>query len=260
MNDNIFFSIICPTYNSAKFIQRNINSLIRQNYKNFEVIYSDDGSTDETTNIILKNKKKFFDKKIQFSLLKNNHRGPGAARNFAIKSSKYEWISFLDSDDEWDSSKLAKVETAIKNNPTSNCIAHNELFKKKDNSIEEYNYSKYFDSKQLIYHQLFNKNFLSTSSITLKKELIIKANYFDETLMNAQDYDMWLKIGDNFKLFFIDEFLGSYYERDGNITSTPYKKKIFNLLKILKKNKNSVSIFQYYYKFLRILINREWFK
>ena len=122
--------------------------------------------------------------------------------------------------------------------------------KKKDNSIEEYNYSKYFDINQSIYNQLFNKNFLSTSSITLKKELIIKANYFDETLMNAQDYDMWLKIGDNFKLSFIDEFLGTYYERDGNITSTPYKKKIFNLLKILKKNKNSVSIFQYYYKFL----------
>ena len=69
MNDNIFL-IICPTYNSAKFIQRNINSLIRQNYKNFEVIYSDDSSTDETTNVILKNKKKFSDK-IQFSLLKN---------------------------------------------------------------------------------------------------------------------------------------------------------------------------------------------
>ena len=68
MNDNIFFSIICPTYNSAKFIQRNINSLIRQNYKNFEVIYSDDGSTDETRNIILI--KKNFMIKIQISLLK----------------------------------------------------------------------------------------------------------------------------------------------------------------------------------------------
>ena len=75
------------------------------------------------------------------------------------------------------------------------------------------------------------KNFLSTSSITLKKDLIIKANYFDETLMNAQDYDMWLKIGDNFKLFFIDEFLGTYYERDGNITSTPYKKRYLIYLK-----------------------------
>ena len=51
--------------------------------------------------------------------LKNNHRGPAVARNFAIKSSKYEWISFLDSDDEWSSFKLSKVEIAIKNNPNS---------------------------------------------------------------------------------------------------------------------------------------------
>ena len=93
-------------------------------------------------------------------------------------------------------------------------------YSKKDNSIEEYNYSKYFDSKQLIYNQLFKKIFYQLLNY-FKKELIIKANYFDETLMNAQDYDMWLKIGDNFKLFFIDEFLGTYYERDGNITSTP---------------------------------------
>ena len=54
----------------------------------------DDGSTDETRDIILNNKK-FIDKKIQISLLKNNHRGPGAARNFAINNSKYEWISFI---------------------------------------------------------------------------------------------------------------------------------------------------------------------
>ncbi len=260
MDDSIFFSVICPTYNSAKFLERNIVSLIRQNYKNFEVIYSDDGSTDETTNIILNYKQKFSEEKIKFSLLKNNHRGPGAARNYAIKSSQYDWISFIDSDDEWHSSKLEKVERAIKKNPKFNCVAHNELFKKKDNLIEEYNYSKNFDINKSIYHQLFNRNFLSTSSITLKKDLIINANYFDETLMNAQDYDMWLKIGDSFKLYFIEEFLGTYYERDGNITSTPYKKKIFNLIKILKKNKNSVSNFQYYYKFLRLLINKEWFK
>ena len=96
--------------------------------------------------------------------------------------------------------------------------------------------------------------------MTMKKKLIIKANYFDEELQNAQDYDLWLKIGDNFNFHFIDEYLGFYNERNDNITSRPYNNKIVNLLKILRRNKENVSRLFYYYKFLRILISKEWFK
>ena len=117
-----------------------------------------------------------------------------------------------------------------------------------------------FKKNKSTFNQLFLNNFLSTSSVSLKKKLIIDANFFDEELANAQDYDLWLKIGDNFNFQFIDEFLGYYNERDNNITSRAYKNKIINLIKILKKNKRNVSRLNYYYKFFRILINKEWFK
>ena len=122
------------------------------------------------------------------------------------------------------------------------------------------NYKKHFKINKSIYNQLFIKNFLSTSSVTIQKKLIVNANYFDERLANAQDYDLWLKIGDNLKLYFLSEYLGSYNERNDNITSIPYTKKIKNLLKILKKNKSNVNKLFYYYKFFRLMINREWFK
>ena len=64
MQNNLFFSVICPTFNSENFIEKNILSILRQTYQNFEIIYSDDGSTDETINIIKDYEKNFIDKKI----------------------------------------------------------------------------------------------------------------------------------------------------------------------------------------------------
>lgn len=260
MQSNPFFSVICPTFNSENFIKKNITSLLNQSYKNFEVIYSDDGSIDKTVDIIKGYKKNFLNEKINFRIVINSHQGPGAARNHAIKLSNFDWISFIDSDDEWSRDKLKKVSQTIKNYGESNCIVHNEIFKKKNGEEIKFNYKKDYKKNLLVFNQLFFKNFLSTSAISLKKNLIIEANYFDETLASAQDYDLWLRIGNNFKFVFIDEYLGYYNERADNITSRPYKFKIKNLLRILKKNRDKIGFFTYYYKLLRILINREWFK
>lgn len=260
MYNKVFFSIICPTFNSEKYIEKNIISILNQTYLNFEIIYSDDGSLDKTLEIIEKYKKNFQKKKIDIRIIKNEHNGPGATRNSGIKISNYEWIAFIDSDDEWELNKLEKVANIIGNSEKYNCIAHKEFFKRIDGSVIKLNYKKHFKINKSIYNQLFIKNFLSTSSVTIQKKLIINANYFDERLANAQDYDLWLKIGDNLKLYFLSEYLGSYNERNDNITSIPYTKKIKNLLKILKKNKSNVNKLFYYYKFFRLMINREWFK
>ena len=260
MDNRIFFSIICPTFNSEKFIEKNIRSLLNQTYQNYEIIYSDDGSSDQTLIIIKKYKKFFLKKNINIQIIENYHFGPGAARNKGIKRSNYEWISFIDSDDEWEKDKLEKVSTVIKNNSDYNCIAHNEFFKKINGSLLKLDYKKNFKPGKSIYQQLFIRNFLSTSSVSLKKKLIENANYFDESLTNAQDYDLWLKIGDNFNLYFLNDYLGTYNERNNNITSKPYKYKIKNLIKILKKNKKYTSKLIYYYKFIRLIINKEWFK
>ncbi len=260
MQNNLSFSVICPTYNSANYIKKNISSVLNQKYQNFEIIYSDDGSTDKTVEILREHEKYFVQKKIGIKILINSHKGPGAARNKGIESSRFNWISFIDSDDQWTENKLERVSGSIEQSKNCNCVVHNEIFKKKNGKEIKFNYKKLYKPHKSIFKQLFLKNFLSTSSVTLKKKLIIGANFFDEELENAQDYDLWLKIGDNFNFHFIDEFLGFYNERENNITSRSYSKKISNLLKILRKNKEKVNRLDYYYKFLRILINKEWFK
>lgn len=95
-------SIIMPNYNSEKFIEETINSVIEQTYKNWELIISDDCSTDDSLNII----KRYHDDRIR--LIENDiNSGAAVSRNNAIRVAKGRWIAFLDSDDIWDEKKLA---------------------------------------------------------------------------------------------------------------------------------------------------------
>ncbi len=95
-------SIVMPTFNRASTISRAINSIINQDYSNFELLIVDDGSTDNTKEIV----DSFDDKRIKYIFQKNS--GACKARNTGINKSSGEYIAFLDSDDEWDELKLMK--------------------------------------------------------------------------------------------------------------------------------------------------------
>lgn len=92
-------SIIVPVYNAEKTIRYALNSLLRQSYKDFEVIIIDDGSTDETVNII---KEYVKDRILNIQFIEKEHEGVAAARNTALKVAKGEFIAFLDADDIYD--------------------------------------------------------------------------------------------------------------------------------------------------------------
>ena len=102
-----FISVIIPTYNSENFIAKTLETVSSQTYNKYEVIISDDGSTDNTVGVV----KSFF-VKYPFrnnELLINEHEGPGAARNKGIENARGDWVSFLDSDDIWNHNKLERV-------------------------------------------------------------------------------------------------------------------------------------------------------
>ena len=105
MNKNPTVSVIIPTYNRAHLVDRAIQSVLNQTYKDFELIIVDDGSTDNTEDIIKEFQKK--DERIKYIRHEEN-RGGSAARNTGIKAAKGEYIAFLDSDDEWLPIKLGR--------------------------------------------------------------------------------------------------------------------------------------------------------
>ena len=193
-------TIIIPTFNSSNFIERSLNSLINQTLNNFDVIISDDGSTDNTLNKLYSYNSKFKKKNITLVIIKNKHVGPGNARNQGIIKSKTDWLAFLDSDDAWQNNKVEILENHItKNEERFNCFINDEKFIKYKTETK-FSYSSMFNENIPIYDQLFKKNFLSPSSICIKKELVVKHGMFDKKMQNAQDYDLWLKIGNDFKI------------------------------------------------------------
>ncbi len=105
--------IILPNYNSSLYLEETINSIIRQNYKNWKLIIVDDASNNETKDILKKYSKL---KKIKTYMLKKNH-GAGYCRNYAIKRSKSPYLAFIDSDDLWKKNKLKnQISYMEKNN------------------------------------------------------------------------------------------------------------------------------------------------
>lgn len=123
-NEEDLISIIMPTYNCGKYIERTINSIINQTYINWELIIVDDCSKDNTQEVLAKYKK---DERINYIRLKKNS-GAAIARTEAIKKAKGNYIAFLDSDDIWYPEKLAKQLKFMKiNNYNFTCTAYEQI-------------------------------------------------------------------------------------------------------------------------------------
>lgn len=251
-------SIICPTYNSSRTIANVIDSILSQKeYKhNFEIIFIDDGSIDDTVNIIRQGIKELIEKNIDAQLYINSHNGPGASRNIGIKKSKYNYIAFIDSDDIWYENKISLCEEAISNNPMNNIFIHDELFVRTNYANSKIINGNYTEP---LSESLYNKNCFSTSAVIIDKELLQKYGGFDEKLMSSQDYELWLKLSNHLNPYKIDKVLGEYRELPGSITSKFYLYRFLDQLYIACRYKQYVPAYKYYLKILKIIISKQWF-
>jgi len=213
-----FISVVIPTYNSENFIIKTLETVFSQTYDNYEVIISDDGSTDNTVVVV----KSFFSKypSRNKTLLINKHEGPGAARNKGIENASGDWVSFLDSDDLWNHNKLESVVGYILKNDDIDLVCHSlvAIDGSKETLMDP---SKYFNNKIDPFLSIYRENCLYTSALTIKKSILYQAGLFDNILPSAQDYDLWLRLGmiNKIKMGFIEDPLTTYINREGNIGS-----------------------------------------
>ena len=228
-----FISVVIPTYNSENFIAKTLETLYSQTYNNYEVIVSDDGSTDNTVDVVrslfLQNSSR------KKALLINKHEGPGAARNKGIKGASGDWISFLDSDDLWNHNKLESVAGYILKNDDIDLVCHSliAIDGSKENLMDP---SKYFNNKINPFLSIYRENCLYTPALTVKKSILYQAGLFDTTLPSAQDYDLWIRLGmiNNIKMGFIEDSLATHIIREGSISSN-VERRLQCMLEISRK-------------------------
>jgi glycosyltransferase involved in cell wall biosynthesis len=189
-------SVIIPTYNRVDFLKKAIDSVFSQTYKDFELIVVDDGSTDETKDLI-----KRYSHKIKYIYQAN--QGPAASRNTGIKQAKGNFIAFLDSDDWWRRDKLEAQIDQMRSKP-SYLISHTQEIWYRDGKIlnPKDKHKKY---SGMIFDRCLKICAVGMSTIMARRELFPKVGLFDERLPCCEDYDLWLRASANFPFLLIDQ-------------------------------------------------------
>jgi len=210
-------SVIIPAYKAAKTIGRALASVVTQTLRPDEIIVVDDGSHDGTFKAA--EAFKVHMNGINLKVINQQNLGAGAARNRAIAEASGTWLAFLDADDEWLPEKLAlSVESINKHDLT--LFAHNYLAIKEGEETWVDCAARYSAAADP-YIALYRKGFLATSTILVRRDAVIEAGCFDETLAAAQDFDLWLNIlkKDDAAFRVEPDALTRYHITPGSITS-----------------------------------------
>jgi len=207
VNEKPKVSVIIPTYNRAHLLPRAIQTVLNQTYQDFELIVVDDGSTDNTEEIV----KSFNDPCIRYIRHEEN-KGAAAARNTGIKAAKGGFIAFQDSDDEWLPEKLEKQMKVFENAPAKVGVVYTGFWRIENNKKIYIPFSWVKQKEGNIHKELLKGNFVTTQSIVARKECFRKVGMFDEKLPRFQDWELVIRLSKYYNFKCIDEpLLISYY-------------------------------------------------
>jgi len=180
-------SVITPTYNAEKTIRETVQSVLDQTFTDFEYLIINDGSTDSTLEII----SSFSDPRIKVCSFTN--AGLGVSRNRGVEMASGEFITFIDSDDLWTPEKLEAQLRALQEHPKA-ALAYSWV-DHIDASGRFFRQGRHDTNHGDVYAKLLTDDFIGGGSNALIRSKAIKdVGKFDESLTNAQDWDMWLRL------------------------------------------------------------------
>ncbi len=188
-------SVIILVYNRAEMVVGAIDSVLEQRYKNFELIVIDDGSYDNTREVLANYKDKI-------KLIVQKNSGVSTARNIGIKEAKGEFVAFLDSDDLWLPEKLGTQINFFDSHPEAMICQTEEIWISRGKRINPKKNHKKISG--MIFENSLALCLVSPSAVMIKKSLFDEVGMFDKSLPACEDYDLWLKISPNHPIFLID--------------------------------------------------------
>lgn len=252
--DDIKVSVIVPCYNSSKTILTTLQSICNQTYQNLEVIIIDDGSNDNSSEIVLEfirkeNRKNIF-------LIRQPNGGVSKARNEGMKRARGKYIALLDSDDEWLPLKLEKQLEIFKRDKTVDLLGTNR-------NNESFGMG---ETQNLIFlspKMLLIKMFLITPTVMFKSSILKEIGFFDEKMNYGEDSNFFLRIASKKRCFLLNESLvltggGKMSFGESGLSSNLWgmqKGEFENILFALKNDIISIIEFPFFivYSFLKYL-------
>lgn len=232
--DNRLVSVILPTFNREHLLERAITSVLSQSYHEWELIVWDDGSRDNTRDVVMG----FSDQRIRYFFAEN--RGVAVARNQAISDAKGEYLAFLDSDDEWMSEKLSVQMAALQAHPEIDLVFSdfenvNLVLNKRGTNFVDYGKafqlmtttdlgSDFFEIRDGFLESLTQGNYIATDTVVVKKSVIDMYGGFNESLRNSEDFELWWRLGvNNVRIVFHKQVLMTRYKPQDSLTSLSAK-------------------------------------
>jgi len=202
-------SIIIPSYNYAHFLPDALESLVSQDYPLFEIIVIDDGSSDNTAEVA-----RSFGEKVRY--IYQDNKGLPASRNSGIKFARHPFVAFVDADDLWLPGTLRAMMTAF-NQEASDCSLVGTAYFVMDGKAVITPKSTYFQHKsgKITREDLLLKNRFHASGIICRKQDLLEAGYFEETMRSSEDRDTWVRLAARRDLFLLEE-ANSLYRVHGN--------------------------------------------
>ncbi len=205
-------TVIIPTYNRAHYLGEAIESVLNQTFDDFELIVIDDGSTDNTPELV----RAIGDRRVRY--LQCSHRGISASLNAGICEARGRYIARLDSDDLWRPEMLSTLVAILDTRPDIGVAYGKAQAMDSAGSILTHSRgsAEHFPGDSL--RSLVYEDCTCNIALLARRESLARAGSYDETLVANEDWDMWLRVARCDRFWFVDKVLASFRLHDGNLT------------------------------------------
>ena len=211
-------SVILPTHNRAKLLERSVKSVLEQSYPELELIVVDDASKDETEQVV----RSLDDNRVRY-LQNEKNLGTSASKNRGIREARFDYIAFHDDDDLWRPEKLEKQMRLLANAGEEAGFCYCEMVYHRLDGTEQLCPLRELSMVRksgYIYPELLRRNFVGGPTLLIRKECLDRVGGFREDMIVFEDWDLALRLSAKYDAAFAGEPLYDYFEHENSLTTT----------------------------------------
>lgn len=206
-------AVIVPCHNVASYLQRALNSVFAQTFRDFHIYVVNDGSTDSTARVLEANASRC-------SFVSQPQSGPALARNRAIHMSDSPFIAFLDADDEWLPQKLERQIACMKLDPTLGLVCSACFVSEPRGNTRVISAPQSLPASGKVFQQLARSCFVFTPTVVVRRRCLEEVGYFNEALAVSEDFNLWLRIAAKWGIACLPEVLAITHKRSGSLSES----------------------------------------